>query len=57
MQITVEGIAKVLKSAPVNDSDTQWVSVTGRINDDQIYVAQRQVIIRDEFSETIHEKV
>ena len=57
MQITVEGIAKVLKSAPVNDSDTQWVSVTGRINDDQIYVAQRQVIIRDEFNETTYEKV
>ena len=48
---------KVLKNAPVNDGDKEWASVTARINEDQIYVAQMQVTIRDQYNETVYEKV
>ena len=48
---------QVFKNAPVADGDTDWASVTVRINDDQIYVAQIQVTIRDDLNETIYDKV
>ena len=53
----MEGIMQVFKNAPVNDGDTDWASVTVRINEDQIYVAQMMVTIRDDLNETIYSKV
>ena len=48
---------QVFKNAPVEDGDTDWVSVTVRINEDQIYVAQMMVNIGDNLNETIYSKV
>ena len=48
---------QVFKNAPVEDGDTDWASVTVRINEDQIYVAQMMVNIRDNLNETIYSKV
>ena len=53
----MEAIAKVTRNNSLLEDEKIWLSATSRVNDDQIYVTQLALFVKNDFNETYPDNV